>query len=303
MHHQFTQDHIAAWRRDGGVLIPTFFSPTEVAAVVADFERVFDGVAGAEAPMVRRREGQLGAFSLAQFKTFEAVPFDCSPALNLIGVHPALLAFARAALETEDLHLYQCQAWAKFTGAADYDQPFHCDFANHTLVAPSEDAMRNTVTVMAYFTDVSETHGPMHYVARPDSDQIAGPEATLGGPVAPADLQQRLMPMARSTAGPAGSIFPYSIDIFHRGTNLTAPGGHRYAVTACFKRRDDHTIGYHAWPYHHTKPWGRIFDHATPEQLACFGVHPPGHPFWTETTLHRAQARYPNWDLTPYRET
>ena len=49
------------------------------------------------------------------------------------------------------------------------------------------------------------------------------------------------------------------------------------------------------------KPWSRIFDHATPEQLACFGVHRPGHPYWTEVTLQRAQARYPGWDLTPYR--
>ena len=47
----------------------------------------------------------------------------------------------------------------------------------------------------------------------------------------------------------------------------------------------------------------RIFDHATPEQLACFGVHPPGHPFWTEVTLKRAQARYPNWDLAPWRKS
>jgi hypothetical protein len=252
--------------------------------------------------MVRARDGQVGSFHSAQFKTFEAVPFDCSPALNLIGVHPALMAFARAALGTDDLTLYQCQAWAKFTGAADYEQPFHCDYANHTLVAPSEDTRRNSVTVMAYFTDVSEAHGPMHYVAKPDSDRIAGPEATLGDPPAQARLHERLAPYSRSTAAPAGSIFPYGIDLFHRGTNLTAPLGRRFAVTSCFKRRGDDAIGYHAWPFHQQKPWARIFDHATPEQLACFGVHPPGHPFWTETTLARAEARYPNWDLSPYRK-
>ena len=32
------------------------------------------------------------------------------------------------------------------------------------------------------------------------------------------------------------------------------------------------------------------------------GVQTPGDAFWTKTTLARAQARYPNWDLTPYRE-
>jgi hypothetical protein len=71
---------------------------------------------------------------------------------------------------------------------------------------------------------------------------------------------------------------------------------------ACYKRASNDAIGYHAWPFHHLKPWHRIFDHATPEQLACFGVQPPGHPFWTETTLARAQARYPNWDMTPYKD-
>ena len=282
-------------------MIPGFFTPDEVAAVQADFEVVFGQTPRAEEPMVRRRDGQVGGFNPAQFRTFEAVPFDCSPALNLIGVHPALIAFAKTALEAEDVHLYQCQVWAKFTGAADYEQPFHCDYANHTLVAPSEDERRNSVTVMAYFTDVTEAHGPMHYVTRPDSDRIAGPEATLGDPAQQAALHHQLAPMARSSAGPAGSILPYRIDVFHRGTNLTARNGHRYAVTACFRRAGDDTIGYHAWPFHHQKPWARIFDHATPEQLACFGVHPPGHPFWTEVTLRRAQARYPGWDLSPYR--
>jgi hypothetical protein len=298
---RFTPDHVETWRRDGGVLIPQFFTAAEVAAVVADFEKVFAGVSGAAEPLVKSVPGLIGSFNAAQFKSFEAVPLDCSPALNLIGVHPALMAFARAALETEDLNLYQCQAWAKFTGAADYEQPFHCDYLNHTLVAPSEDVRRNSVTIMCYFTDVTEGHGPMHYVPKPDSDPIAGPEATMGWPPEQSALHAKLAPYGRSTAAPAGSIFPYSIDLFHRGTNLTAPGGRRFAVTACFKRRGDDTIGYHAWPFHHMQPWRNIFDHATPEQLACFGVHPPGHPFWTETTLRRAQARYPDWDLGPYR--
>jgi hypothetical protein len=301
MSDRFTTDQVEAWRRDGGVLIPGFFTAQEVAAVVADFEQVFGPSRAAGEALVRVKAGQVGAFNPAQFKTLEVAPFDCSPALNLIGVHPALMAFARAALKSDDIYLYQCQAWAKFTGAADYDQPFHCDFSNHTLVAPSEPGHADVVTILCYFTDVTEGHGPMHYVARPDSDPIAGPEDTLSVGKAQAALQQKLAPLARSSAGPAGSIFPYGIDVYHRGTNLTAPGGHRYAVMSCFKRRGDDTIGFTAWPFHFNRPWANIFDHATPEQLACFGVQPPGHPFWTETTLKRAQARYPGWDLTPYR--
>jgi len=296
---RFTPADVDAWRQDGGVLIERFFSAGEVRAVHDDFVTVFGRASGADEARIRKKPGEPGQFNPAQFSTFAAVPFDCSPALNLIGVHPELVRFARAALDTQSVHLYQCQAWAKFTGDADYDQPLHTDFVNHTLTVPSEDVRDNSVTILCYFTDVTEAHGPMHYVRRTDSELVAPPEALFRGDP---DLQEKLLPIERSSAAPAGSIFPYSIDVYHRGTNLTAPGGYRFAVMSCFKRADNDAIGYHAWPYHHTQPWAKVFDHATPDQLTCFGVHPPGHPFWTATTLERAAARYPNWDLTPYRE-
>jgi hypothetical protein len=299
---RFDARHLEAWRRDGGVSIPGFFTPAEVAAVQADFETVFGGRSGGEA-LVRTPAGETGRFHPAQFTGVAPVPLDCSPALNLIGVHPALIAFARAALKAEAVHVYQCQAWAKFTGEADFDQPFHCDFANHTLTAPAEDDALNSVTILCYFSDVSEAHGPMHYVARPDSLKVAGPEATLTRDgEAHRRIQIALRPYERSSAGAAGAVFPYSIDVWHRGTNLTAPGGHRYALMTCFKAAGNDSIGFHAWAFHHTRPWSIIFENATPEQLACFGVPEPGHRFWTRTTLERAQARYPGWDLTPYRE-
>ncbi len=303
MTDRFGPGHLAAWRRDGGVSIEDFFTPEEVAAVCADFVRVFGRTDGADQALVKKAGDEVGKFHPAQFATLEAVPFDCSPALNLIGVHPALIAFAQQALSTREVHLYQCQAWAKFTGDADYDQPFHCDYSNHTLVAPAQDAALNSVTILCYFSDVTEAHGPMHYVTRPDSAKVAGPDASLTqDPDAQSRLQQALRPYERSSAARAGSAFPYGIDVYHRGTNMTAPQGHRYAVMACFKDAANDAIGFHAWPFHHQKPWGRIFDHATPEQLACFGVKRPGHAFWTEETLRRAQVRYPGWDLTPYRE-
>jgi hypothetical protein len=177
MRQRFTDEHLASWRRDGGVLINNFFTDEEVAAVAADFETVFAGKSGADAPLEKKRDGEIGRFNPAQFATFEAVPFDCSPALNLIGVHPQLIRFAQTALGAERVHLYQCQVWAKFTGDADYDQPFHTDFSNHTLTVPSADASLNSVTILCYFSDVTEAHGPMHYVTRPDSDNIVGPAA------------------------------------------------------------------------------------------------------------------------------
>lgn len=300
---RFTEQHIADWREHGGTLVKHFFTEAEVAAVAADFRTVFPQPQQ-DAPAVdQKKPGEIGRFDAAQFAAFEAVPFDCSPALNLIGVHPELIRFAREALATDKVHLYQCQVWAKFTGVADYDQPFHTDFTNHTLTVPSEDETRNSITILCYFSDVTDAHGAMHYVRRSDSEGIAGPEASmhLDG-VGREALQRSLIRHERSSASPAGSIFPYAIDVYHRGTNMTIPGGHRYAVMVCYKAAGDDSIGYHAWPFHHLKPWKNIFNHATPEQLECFGVAPPGDPFWTTTTLTRAQHRYPEWDLTPYRE-
>ena len=302
MSARFTPEQVEAWRRDGGTVIPNFFTADEVAAVAADFETVFGRVEGGETPMVRRKAGQIGGFAAGQFKDNETIPLPCSPALNLIGLHPDLMAFARAALQTDEIRLYQCEAWAKFTGDADYDQPFHCDFANHTLTVPSEDFRQNAVTIICYFTDVTEAHGPAHFVPRPESLKVAGPEVTFYSDEATqAKLQADLATLARSSAAPAGSIFPYAIDTYHRGTNLTAPHGCRYAMMVAYRAATTESIQRYAWPFHFSKPWHILFEHATPEQLACFGVQPPGHPFWTPDTLRRAQARYPRWNLDPWR--
>ncbi len=297
--------HVHAWRRDGAVLLPGFFSRDEADAVVADMQTVFGDRQGAEAPINRKRPGTIGAFDRAQFANFDNIPFDCSPALNLIGLHPALIALAKAALGVDAVRLYQAQAWAKYTGEADYDQVFHCDYGNHTLTAPSDDPLQNSITCIIYVTDVEEAHGPMHYVPRSETAHWVPPELTLQRhqPDSAANaLQQRLLGLARSTAGPAGSLFAYGIDVWHRGTNLTAPRGRRLAVTATYRAAGNDAIGYTAWPWHHMKPWHKVFDHASPEQLHCLGVPRPGDRFWNETTIARTQVRYPGWDASPWRD-
>src|ERR1700712_3366597 len=248
MNPRFSPQDVETWRREGVAQIPNFFTPEEVAAVTKDFELLFADAAPTAGPMEKKKPGEIGRFNKAQFAGVDTIPFDCSPALNLIGLHPALIAFAKQALGASKVHIYQCQVWAKFTGEADYDQPFHCDFNNHTLTVPSEDATKNSITIINYFSDVSEAHGAMHYVRRSDAAKVAGPEATLNfTPEAQAKLQAELRQFERSSASPAGTSISYSIDVYHRGTNLTAPHGHRYAVMACFKKAGDDSIGFHAW--------------------------------------------------------
>ncbi len=294
-----TEKDIANWNRDGAVLIENFFTPEELAPVLKDFEVLYgDRAPGAQSSARNnKKNGSIGQFEIEQFAHFDDMPFNCSPALNLLGMHPALAELARAALQAEDVHLYQSHSWAKFTGGADYDQTFHCDFKNHTLIAPSDDVRERTINIMIYATDVTDQHGAIHYVTQPDGDTVMNGRR----PQFPDDTEQaKLKPLEKSGAAPAGSIFAYGIDVFHRGTNLTLPGARRFTLTASFKRAGNELIGWSAWPYHFMKPWETIFAHATPEQLALIGIPLPGHAYWTQRTLERTKERYPGWNAEPY---
>jgi len=281
-------------------MLPGFFTAHEMTALHADFEAVFGKPAEhfAAAKQSTEDKNAGGGFHPAQFKNFKNLPFDCSPALNLLAVHPKLIALAQEALESAEGQLYQGQAWAKYAGETDYSQPFHCDFGNHTLTVPAENETRNSITFIVLVSDVSEAHGPTHYVPKSLSDPLAEVTASLtDGP----DVTATLLPHSHSTAAPAGALFAYGIDVFHRATNITAPQGYRYVVTSCFKRADNTQIGYMAWPFHSHQPWQHIFNHATPEQLSCFGVPLPGDCYWTEQTLRQTSIRWPDWDCSPWR--
>ena len=297
---RFDARHLDARHTDGAVLIDRFFDEDEMAPCVADMETLY----GERRPEVSRErndksDGAIGAFSPHQFRNFDDAPFDCSPALNLIALHPALIALARAALGTDRVHLYQAHSWAKFTGEADFDQTFHCDFKNHTLTVPSEEARLRTINVMIYFTDVTDAHGAIHYVPTSRSDALFEGDRVA---FATDEMQAPLAAAECSGAAPAGSIFAYGIDVYHRGTNLTAPDGHRYTLTASYKAAGNDAIGWSAWPHtSFTKPWHILFEHASPEQLACIGVPAPGDAFWTPRTIDRTVERWPRWNPAPYR--
>lgn len=302
MSARFTSDQIDEWSREGAVLIPDFFTADEIAPCRADFEQLYGttGEADGGQPRTANHGAGVGSFAHEQFTHVEDFPLNCSPAANMIALHPAVIALARAALGTENVHLYQCHSWAKFTGDADYDQPFHCDYKNHTLTVPAEDHGLQTINMVFYFTDVTDAHGAIHYVPQSLSDPITGPDRPMFLESRP-DLQRQLMAKELSGAAPAGALFAYGIDIFHRGTNLTAPNGYRYTMTVSYKAAGNDMIGWIGWPRTFLKPWHLIFDNANADQLACLGVPKPGNSFWTERTVSRAQERWPGWNMDEYR--
>lgn len=298
---RFTDSHVEQWREEGFVLIPGFFHQEEIDPVLEDFTTLYHERAqqdGIGEVLNKKRPGAIGASHAKQFTNIDIMPYNASKAINLISLHPALIEFAQALLGVDKVHCYQSHTWAKFTGEADYDQVFHCDFSNHTLTAPADDAALRTVDFVFYLTDVTEAHGALHYVTKPDSNAILGEGAVF----VPDHLQTAMKEKEQSAAAPAGSLLGHSIDTFHRGTNLDERNGRRFTMTVGYKAVGNDMIGFHVWQSSAERPWEMILNNASPEQLEVIGVPLPGQPFWTERTLRLTRNRWPDWDMQPYFE-
>lgn len=290
---RFTPDHVREWRETGFVIIEDFLGLEEFSPIVDDYERLYGDRRTDLAPDNPEMAGQ---FNKYQFSNVHVMPYQASAATNLISLHPALINFAKALLGVDKVHLYQSHSWAKFTGGANYEQPHHCDFSNHTLTVPSDNVAERTVDFILYFTDVTDAHGALHYVTKADAASILGEGAIFAGE----DRQPALKAKERSAAAPAGTLVAHGIDTFHRGTNLTALNGHRYTMTVGYKAAGNEQVGFHVWQAGQGRDWATILANATPAQLECLGIPLPGHPFWTPRTLKLTQARWPDWDMQPW---
>lgn len=297
----FPAEHIEQWRAEGFVILERFFTRDEYEPVLQDYEVLYrDAGKGEGVGSARQlKPGEdAGAHRGLQFKNIHVLPYEGSSAINLISLHPGLISLARALLGVSDVRLYQSHTWAKYTGEADYDQEFHCDFGNHTLIAPSDDPARRTVDFVLYFTDVTREHGALRYVTKPDVLQALGRPAVS----APDEKDQAaLRERERAVVVPAGSLVAHGIDTMHRGSNLTAPNGRRFSMTVGYKAAGNDQIGFHVWQATRNRSaWTSVFAHATAEQLACLGIPKPGDPYWTQRTLELSQTRWPDWDMREY---
>jgi hypothetical protein len=294
---RFSAAHVEQWREEGFVIIERFFTEDEYAPLLEDFENLYGAAGEGNGQGSAERFTGPGANRSLQFKNIHVLPYEASSALNLISLHPALIEFARALLGVSDVRLYQSHTWAKYTGEADYDQEFHCDYGNHTLLVPADEPALRSVDFIFYLTDVSKELGALRYVTKPDVLAALGrPGLCAPDPKEPA--AQRVW--ERAGVVPAGSLVAHGIDTLHRGSNLTAVNGRRFSMTVGYKAAGNEQIAFHVWQATRNRPWNLLFDHASPEQLACLGIPRPGDPYWTERTLSLAQARWPGWDMREY---
>jgi hypothetical protein len=248
-----------------------------------------------------------------EFGGIDDFPFP-STALSLLAVHPRLIELAQRLLATPDVRVFSIEAWAKYTGAADYEQHFHRDYLAHTLMAPSSDPRFGQVEMFVYLVDVPVELGPPAYVALehtahlpampnyfPPGDGVTDPER----PAWVADTgQPALYEHEVRAAGPAGTVVAYTNRTFHRGTQLTAPRGARYTLHVNFRPAASDWQARHSWVLKsNSEEWHAFVKAASPEQLELFGWPAPGHAFWTDETIAGVCERYPGFDPGPYRGT
>jgi len=101
--------------------------------------------------------------------------------LNRLAFHPDLLDLAERFLGSADLRLYEAELWAKYAGAADYDQQHHRDFGNHSLVVPKRSAPATQMTSWILLSDVGEEDGPTKVVPLAIGESVPYWPNTLDG--------------------------------------------------------------------------------------------------------------------------
>lgn len=235
-------------------------------------------------------------FRNEQFDGTTLFPIDGCPTLNRLFVSPELIRFARAALGSDDLRMYQSRVWVKRGGHTSYEQPMHRD-GNHALIPIQNTPGFWHLECFVYLQDVDHTNGAPALV----------PGATTRAELTDRKFRTReqapeLYEAEVVASAPAGSVLAYRSDIWHRGRDLH-PGTDRHIMVIGFRPATAPWIGFdeHAPLVNHSD-WIRFAEESTPDELALFGIPRPGHRYWTAELLEAMAVMYPQLDLAPWSE-
>ena len=287
----------AKWISEGVLVLESYFAPSEIVKIQDDFNKLYGDSADSLSCYNGDHPGSDSKRN-KQFEFIDTLPFDASVELNLFSLHPKLISLSKGLLGTDTVLLYQSHTWAKFSGRADYNQGLHCDFNNHTLTVPSTEGRGGSVNYLIYLSDVTEKDGPFRYVSKRDSNEILGHRCLAAQPKNYAALLEK----EKSVVAPAGTVIAYTLDTFHRGTNLTGANSYRYSMSISYKSNGNDSVGFHVWQVTPSRNWSSILYNANPSQLSCLGIPKPGSQFWNEITIAQTKQRWPQWKSDPYSD-
>ncbi|MEL7158526.1 MAG: phytanoyl-CoA dioxygenase family protein [Actinomycetota bacterium] len=223
--------------------------------------------------------------------------------LTRLCFHPDLLDGVERYLGSTDVSLYKVELWAKYAGAAPYDQPHHRDYANHTLVVPRADGYDRQLTTFTLLSEVTEDDAPTMIVPLEHSRHIPmvfdNPARRERFTVRPeGDFAEVEVPVV----GPAGTVLLYRTDVFHRASDFTGERRSRFTLLLDYEVRGPTWTGKVAWPNHAIgRSWHDFMARASVRERDLFGFPKPGDPYWNEQTLADVGQRYPAMDMAPYR--
>ncbi|MSO78945.1 MAG: hypothetical protein EXQ79_04995 [Acidimicrobiia bacterium] len=306
-------DEVAAWCDEGWVLLDGLIGADEIDAAAGDLAEVFPTAEQYHADPDGETERWRGrppapradeyvwpakgpGFRPEQHRWRAEFPFAGTGALSRLCVHPSIVDFMERVLETDDLRVYQTGMSAKYTGAANYEQPMHTD-RNHSWLPPRSELPWLHVESFLYLSDVGATCAPTHLVSVRDS---VGRDPTV--PLVLPRQDPELYGAERPAMGPRGSLLVYRPDVFHRGVDIVEPGGARFLMNVAYKRTGHDWVGFDTAQSRASSPaWTTFVEGSTPRELALFGFPEPGHAIWNEALLDATARKYPNLDLAPWR--
>lgn len=278
------------WRDEGFALVPGLVPEEDIDAAAAELAALYEeadtfddynkarGFGDGEPTGKRFRE--------TQFDGMRGFPMPGCPGLNDLFVHPRLAGFARRALGTDDVRIYQAALWTKWAGAINYEQPLHQD-SNHSLVPPRMEPGFWHMETFLYLTDVDEGCAPPRLVPRSRShgahDDLYDHEVVA--------------------TGTRGSLLAYRSDVWHRGTDFARPDASRSVLVVGFRPAAAEWFSYDAFGrLGNNRVFGEFVRGKSPDELSLFGIPQPGHPYWTAATVDAMAQKYPGLDMTPWRD-
>ncbi len=290
-------DYVEAWRSEGVTVVDRLVPGAAIASALAECRRLTPGPYEAAAPSRQDFGGAPAegpAFRPGQFGGTTVFAFPDSPALNAIVLHPELIRFARAALGTDDIRLYQARSWSKYAGQVNYEQPMHRDL-NHSLVPTRSEAGFWHLECFLYLNDVDESMATRVVPRTADFDD-PGVLRTL----TPED-NPGLFAAEQPAAGLAGSLMAYRSDTWHRAVDLP-PGSERHVLILGFKPAGLDWVGFDPLPpLAVNRDFLKTAANWTADQLAVMGIPRPGHPYWTAKGIEEFGRQYAGLDVEPWR--
>ena len=281
------------WAEHGFAFLPGYLSPDEVAAAQGTLPRLFPTADEFHDDVDPQRNA---IYRDGQQTGIVSFPY-IGEELGLLATHPKLVALAEALLETDDVRLYGCEAWAKYSGAVDYEQDLHRDLVGHTTLVASSDPRYRQIEMFVYLSEVTAAHGPTRYVSRTLTADLPLLPRSRSRNEAPA-----LYEAEQFCPGPPGTVVTWSVDTFHRASAMTGQRVARYTLQANYRSGTAEWMTRAGWGYSSSADeWTRFVARASVRQLRLFGFPPPGDRYWTAETLQRMQERYPEFDVRPWR--